>query len=110
MVGQNGPAANILITAEYTISNFVLSTRNQRSALQCGSFDAGFLRVRRGKALRRAYAVGTHKRFGKVVVFNVPCFRARNGFQMGINSPAGQVVAAAALCTSMRAWAMLLVT
>ena len=57
------------ITAEYTISNFVLSTRNQRSrALQCGGFDAGFLRVRRGKALRRAYAVGTHKRFGKVVV------------------------------------------
>ena len=37
-------------------------------ALQCGGFDAGFLRVRRGKALRRAYAVGTHKRFGKVVV------------------------------------------
>ena len=70
VVGQNGPAANI--PDHSGIYHIKLCVIHQKPAfpraLQCGGFDAGFLRVRRGKALRRAYAVGTHKRFGKVVV------------------------------------------
>ena len=66
--------------------------------MDCCCLYGGFLGVRGGKARLQRHAIGTHKRFGEVILLDAADRRgAHDGFGLGTQQPAGQIHPAALL-------------